>query len=70
MPRKRGEGDGYEIELRSDSTYTTTIKDQILHGDWSRVDWNVYLTPNGGIEHYMRFVEDGGRAIITTKFSF
>ena len=54
------EGDGYVVELKSDSTYTAQLKDESISGTWKRMDFNVYLSTSDNQERYMRFVEDSG----------
>ncbi|MFT5489863.1 MAG: hypothetical protein ACI8V5_000202 [Limisphaerales bacterium] len=58
------EGDGYLIELKSDSSYAAKLKDESRSGTWRRMDWNVYLANADGQERYMRFVEDSGGLLL------
>jgi hypothetical protein len=54
------EGDGYFIELKSDSTFIYTYEDESMSGTWRRVDFKVHLTTQEGRELYVRFVKDSG----------
>ncbi len=58
------EGDGYEVELKSDSTFTAVLKSESISGTWKRDDWNIFLTTTRGEERYMRLVEDGGELLL------
>ena len=58
------EGEGYQIELNSDSSFTSRRGGQTSNGTYRVEDWNVFLTENNGKNGYMRFVEDSGELLL------
>ena len=58
------EGDGYQIELNPDRSFTSKRGGESLSGTYRVEDWNVFLTEDSGTESYMRFVEDSGELLL------
>ena len=60
----RWKGDGYEIDLKPDSSYTLSSNGNQTIGRWKRNDWGLNLTAEDHSVRDMRFVEDGGHLLL------
>lgn len=54
------------VTLAPDHTFTYETKDQIVHGTWSRYDWNLRMAGNNGPLE-MRFVQYNGKTHLMTR---